>query len=348
VGEKKQEITRIPFEKFRCSLAQTRHKLTLIAKVPHFRSQHSHDGDFMRLSALIFPLLLFMLLPAVEAGQKDVELTIRTRKPFDTPDKKVDYQEVKLTRVWSPKQTAVIVCDMWDTHHCYNAVKRVEELAPRMNEVLEKARSMGMLIIHAPSSCMEPYKDHPARKRAKDAPKAKNLPKDISVWCNKIPSEEKGKYPIDQSDGGCDSDPAEQKKHQENLAKMGRNPAEPWKSQIAVLKIYDQDIISDSGVEIWNVLEERGINNVILLGVHTNMCVLGRPFGLRQMVKNGKNVVLMRDMTDTMYNPKSAPYVNHYKGTELIIEHIEKFVCPTITSDAIVGGKPFRFKNDPN
>ena len=33
------------------------------------------------------------------------------------------------------------------------------------------------------------------------------------------------------------------------------------------------------------------------------MCVLGRPFGLRQMAKNGKNVVLMRDMTDTMYNP---------------------------------------------
>ena len=66
------------------------------------------------------------------------------------------------------------------------------------------------------------------------------------------------------------------------------------------------DAISDSGVEIWNLLEERGINNVILLGVHTNMCVLGRPFGLRQMAKNGKNVVLMRDMTDTMYNPDSC------------------------------------------
>ncbi len=46
---------------------------------------------------------------------------------------------------------------------------------------------------------------------------------------------------------------------------------------------------------------------MILLGVHTNMCVLGRPFGLRQMAKNGKNVVLMRDMTDTMYNPQSGP-----------------------------------------
>jgi len=80
--------------------------------------------------------------------------------------------------------------------------------------------------------------------------------------------------------------------------------------------------------------------------VHTNMCVLGRPFGLRQMVKNGKNAVLVRDMTDTMYNPRSAPFVTHFRGTELIIEHIEKFVCPTITSDQLIGGKVFRFKGD--
>jgi hypothetical protein len=64
------------------------------------------------------------------------------------------------------------------------------------------------------------------------------------------------------------------------------------------------------------------------------------------MAKNGKHVVLMRDMTDTMYNPARSPYVNHFQGTDLIVEHIEKFVCPTITSDQFLGGKPFRFKGD--
>lgn len=29
------------------------------------------------------------------------------------------------------------------------------------------------------------------------------------------------------------------------------------------------------------------------------MCVLGRPFGLRQLARLGKNVSLVRDMTDT-------------------------------------------------
>jgi hypothetical protein len=46
----------------------------------------------------------------------------------------------------------------------------------------------------------------------------------------------------------------------------------------------------------------------------------------------------MRDLTDTMYNPARWPYISHFEGTERIIEHIEKFVCPTTTSDQILGG----------
>jgi lysophospholipase L1-like esterase len=104
-----------------------------------------------------------------------------------------------------------------------------------------------------------------------------------------------------------------------------------------------RDAISDSGVEIWNLLESRGIQNVVLAGVHANMCVAGRPFGLRQMSKNGRHVVLMRDLTDTMYNPKSWPFVSHFRGTELFIEHVEKRICPTISSEQFIGGKPFAF-----
>ena len=93
-------------------------------------------------------------------------------------------------------------------------------------------------------------------------------------------------------------------------------------------------------------MEAEGIKNVILVGVHTNMCVLGRPFGLRRLASNAKNVVLCRDLTDTMYNPDMWPYVSHFEGTDLIIEHIEKWVCPTITSDQLLGDEPFRFEND--
>ena len=138
---------------------------------------------------------------------------------------------------------------------------------------------------------MDFYRDHPARKRAQAFPKAKNVPEDIGQWCHSIPSEEQGEYPIDQSDGSEDDDPEEHAKWAKELAAKGLNPRAPWTRQIDVLEIDEQrDFISDNGVEIWNLMESRGIKNVMLMGVHTNMCVLGRPFGLRQMAKNDKRV----------------------------------------------------------
>ena len=280
----------------------------------------------------------------LQAASPELHLTLQKR--VETKPGSGEFRVTTSAEKWNPKQTAIIVCDMWDLHHCKNAVTREGELAPRMNDLLEKVRAQGVFIIHAPSSCMKPYEGHPARERAKAAPKAANLPADIASWCRQIPAEEQGKYPIDQTDGGEDDDPVEHAAWAAELKAKGLNPRAPWTRQIDVLKIHDQDAISDSGVEVWNLLEQRGISKVILMGVHVNMCVAGRPFGLRQMAKNGKHVVLMRDLTDSMYNPARWPFVDHFRGTALFIEHLEKYVCPTITSDQIMGGKPFRFSGD--
>lgn len=288
------------------------------------------------------PILTILLaLIATPAPASDITLSLRSR-----PDQGGKPVLTTKPETWPGDRVAVIVCDVWDAHHCLNAVRREEEMLPRMEAFLKAARGKGALIIHAPSDCMAAYKDHPARKRAQAAPTAATLPQDIDKWCRKIPAEEKGVYPIDQSDGGEDDDPKEHAEWHAKLAAMGRNPKSPWKAQHAGITITPDDAISDSGVEIWNLLEARGISRVMILGVHTNMCVLGRPFGLRQMAKNGKNVVLVRDLTDTMYNPKRVPYVSHFAGTRLIIEHIEKYVCPTITSDQLLGGQEFRFRGD--
>jgi hypothetical protein len=68
------------------------------------------------------------------------------------------------------------------------------------------------------------------------------------------------------------------------------------------------------------------------------MCVLGRTFGVRQMTEWGFDCVLARDLTDTMYNPRMRPVVSHEKGTELVIDHYERYWCPTTTSEQIIGG----------
>jgi len=76
---------------------------------------------------------------------------------------------------------------------------------------------------------------------------------------------------------------------------------------------------------------------VLMMGVHTGMCILHRSFGIKQMVKWGVEIALVRDLTDALYNPARPPYVSQRQGTELIIRFIEKFWCPTVDSRDLTG-----------
>ena len=73
---------------------------------------------------------------------------------------------------WEASRSAVIICDMWDLRglrHCRSATMRIEELAPAMNRVLAALRQEGAFIVHAPSGCMNVYRDTEARLRAANA-----------------------------------------------------------------------------------------------------------------------------------------------------------------------------------
>ncbi len=291
-------------------------------------------------------LILSMLLGGDSVSAWAAEWTVTVQR--ETAPGTGRFHRLAQQRTWEPARTAIIVCDMWDSHHGLNAVRRVGELAPRIDRVLKAAREQGVTIIHAPSGCMEFYRDHPARSRAVDVPQTPKLPAQIDSWCKRIPVEERALYPIDQADGGEDDDLLEHKQWAAVLKAEGRDPRQPWQRQTAAISIDPQrDYISDRGAEIWSILQHKGIRQVVLCGVHTNMCVLGRPFGLRQMVRNEMPVVLIRDLTDTMYNPRQPPYVSHFSGTDLIVEYIERYICPTITSDTFLPNEsPFRFRND--
>ena len=258
-------------------------------------------------------------------------LKLNTREQVRDIVDKNKFVTVANVKEWDTKKTALVICDMWAKHWCASATGRVGEMAPRMNAVVEAARKRGCLIIHCPSGAMNLYANTPMRKLAASAPKLKTKIA-LQGWCHLDKKREAG-LPIDDSDGGCDCLPQCSTK-----TKMDRH-------QIAVIKMKKGDAITDSA-EAFYLMKQRGIKNVIVMGVHTNMCVLGRPFSIRQMVYQGQNVVLMRDLTDTMYNPRMRPFVSHFRGTRLVLEHIEKYWCPTGTSAYFVGGRPLKFKND--
>jgi nicotinamidase-related amidase len=227
---------------------------------------------------------------------------------------------------WAGPETAVIVVDMWDHHWCTPAETRVARMIPRMNAVLAAVRARGGLVVHAPSDTMSFYAETPQRRRAQQAPAAAPVPAGGDKWVYLDPKAE-GPLPIDDSDGGCDCADC----------KAPKGAPWPWRREHPDLTVAPDDVVSDRGREIYNVLRARAIKHVLFVGVHTNMCVLGRPFGIRQMVRWGFDVGLVRDLTDGMYNPQRAPHVSHQRGVDLVIEHIERHWCPTVASGDLVG-----------
>lgn len=240
------------------------------------------------------------------------------------------YRTEERTVDLDPQKTAVIICDMWNEHWCVGATRRVAEMAPRMNAVVKELRGKGALIIHAPSGTMDNYAGTPQRRLALEAEQAET-PVPLRESCPLDESRE-GQLPVDDSDGGCD-------------CSVTCLQSKPWSRQIDAIEIEAGDAIAN-GLDALHLMQRRGRGNAIIMGVAANMCVLGRPFGIRQLVYQGKNTLLVRDMTDVMYNSRMEPRVSHFRGLDLVIEHIERFWCPTITSDQIVGGEPFRFIED--
>ena len=243
-----------------------------------------------------------------------LNLCLRSQVLRSEPHGYNQWETITTTKTVLAAETAIIICDMWDKHWSRGAAERVAAMAPRMNQVIEAARAKGVRIIHAPSETMAFYAETPARQRMLDVPRVE-LPAPLE---HPDPP-----APIDASDGGSDT---------------GETPwYQAWGRQHAAIEIdQERDAISASGQEHYNLYQARGITHVLIMGVHTNMCILNRTFAIKQMVRWGLDVALVRDLTDAMYNPARPPYVSHEAGTRLIIEYIEKFWCPSVSSDELL------------
>ena len=247
------------------------------------------------------------------------------------------YWEAVTEEVAAPcSRAALLLCDVWDKHWSRGATERVDAMVDRMNHLVEGARDRGVQIVHAPSDTMEFYAGSPARQSMIEAPTVTpEITDGLPAWLNgadgqltdRLLARGAAAYdpplPVDAADEG--SDTAETEAHR------------AWHRQHPGIDIDEaRDGISDNGAEVYSFLSGKSIDHVLIMGVHTNMCVLGRSFAIRQMVRWGMKVALVRDLTDAMYSPLSPPYVDHWTGTRLVIEYIEKFWCPTVVSGEIL------------
>lgn len=270
---------------------------------------------------LVAGLSLFTPAAARAADDGGDPIRFTERKRAETAPGSGRFAVVERAAEWDPRKTAVVIVDVWDKHWCAGANRRAAPIAERVDKLAKSLRDRGVLVMHAPSDTMKNYEGHPGRKLAQAAPTAKA---DLEFKWNYLDPAAEAPLPIDDSDGGCDCQP-----QCKNFI--------AWKGEHPAIEIAPGDAVSDVGQEVYNLFQSRGIENVLVCGVHTNMCVLGRPFGIRMLTRLGKRVALVRDLTDTMYNPRMRPFVAHDKGTDLVVEHVERHWCPTVLSSEILG-----------
>jgi nicotinamidase-related amidase len=239
-------------------------------------------------------------------------LTLRLRAEVRPWKGEGTWQAVAWTAEVPPGELAFLICDVWDAHWCRAAQARLEALAPRIDRVARALRAVGVQVIHAPSDVVEAYAAAPARRRVLALPPAPEPePQDVP----------EPPLPIDDGDGGCESDP------------LPAGGPWPWTRQHPAIAIADADWISADGAEVRRILHHQGIRYLVLAGVHTNMCILHRSFGIVPMTRRGVRCLLARDLTDAMYNPARPPYVPHDEGTRLVVQYIERHFCPTVLGE---------------
>ena len=246
-------------------------------------------------------------------SRKTLTLKLRTRvEPFKGTGV---WRQVNFEEQFPVHSTAILICDMWDKHWCSGATTRGEVLAHKMAPLINQARASGIQIIHAPSDVVGFYSQYPQRLRILGVPATEPPP---SLDLPNPP------LPIDDSSDVCDT---------------GEKFYLAWTRENPAISITGDDVISADGKEIYSFLVQRGIKNLLIMGVHANACILNRAFAIKQMTKWGIRCVLVRDLTDSIYNPKMRPFVSHDQGTQLVIEYIEQYWCPSTVSTDL--RKPF-------
>ncbi len=258
------------------------------------------SGSFPAIVSCGLLTVVLSLFTSNRLGAAEIELTLQTR---DAATGRIVLNQEKV----DPKRVGVIAVDVWNFHWCKTATMRVDAIVPRMNKALDAARELGMTVMLCPSDVVDNYVGYPQREMIFALPKVV-VPTVMNVTCPPVPDA-----------GGC---ACGRERCAVNYGWDGMHPA---------LRIADADLMPDTQAEVYSICKMYGLTHLIYVGFHTQVCLLGKPMGLKAMKSAGLNCVLARDMTDAHpgYDPSRnfTPDLN----TEQVVEHFEKHLAPTIS-----------------
>ena len=113
--------------------------------------------------AVLILLQFSLVCPVGAAGDSasgpfQLNLELQRRDP-QTEETTVTHEEVAAAR------TAIVLVDVWDYHWCTTWCGRAGTMIPRMNQVLEVARKLGITVVHSPTDCSAGQAGLPQRER---------------------------------------------------------------------------------------------------------------------------------------------------------------------------------------
>ncbi len=229
----------------------------------------------------------------------EIELTFQTRDPTTGMSRRTS------ERV-DPHRVGVIAVDVWNYHWCKTATMRVDALVPRIDRALDAARELGMTVMLCPSDVVDNYVGYPQREAVFALPKV-DVPSLVDVTCPPVPDA-----------GGC---------------ACGRERCAVnygWDGMHPDLRIGPGDLMPDTQAEVYAICRKYALTHLIYVGFHTQVCLLGKPMGLKAMKSAGLICVLARDMTDAHPGYDPARGFTPDLNTEQVVEHFEKHLAPTI------------------
>ena len=204
-----------------------------------------------------------------------------------------------------PAKLGVVVIDSWNWHWCKTTGARVNSFVPRMNLCLREMRKAGATVFVCPTDVVDAYVGTPQRERA------------MSVEILPLPEPKHSPFPKPPIGPGCAC-----------LVRCGHNYG--WNAMNPDFIMDDNDLMPNSRETLYALAKKRGITHLIYMGVHTQVCLLGKDLGLRNMLALGFECILARDLTDSYpdYDPARDVYPDDL--TAKTLAHFEKHLCATV------------------
>src|SRR5262245_54373067 len=163
-----------------------------------------------------------------------------------------------------PRKVGVIVIDPWNYHWCMTWTEQAGGMIPRLNRALQGARKLGMQVLWAPTDVASMYAGVPQREGALGVPYVA-VPRARACGCD-----------LTTPSGPCHCGPGVA-----CLPNYGHDAMPPD------IDLDERDLIACGTQEVYSICKQQGITHLIYTGGAVNICLTGKPEGLKAMHEAG-------------------------------------------------------------